>query len=57
MDNRGAGAASLTKEEVITLTSHIQNMQTGMSNHTGGFNTTTLRQAWTKAAGATNLIG
>jgi len=52
-----AGAASLTKEEVTTLTSHLQNMQTDMSSHTGGFNTTTLRQAWIKAAGAANMIG
>jgi hypothetical protein len=52
-----AGAASLTKEEVTTLVSHVQNILTDMSTHTSGFNTTTLRQAWTKAAGAANLIG
>lgn len=51
------GAASLTKEEVITLVSHIQNMLTDMSSHTSGFNTASLRQAWAKAAGAENLIG
>ena len=52
-----AGSASLTKEEVTTLVSHIQNMLTDMSTHTSGFNTSTLRQAWAKAAGATNMIG
>lgn len=51
------GAASLTKEEVTTLVSHIQNMLTGMGTHTSGFNTKTLRQVWAKAAGASNLIG
>ncbi len=51
------GAQSLTKEEVITLVSHQQNMLTDMSTHTGGFNTATLRQTWSKAAGAANLIG
>lgn len=52
-----AGAASLTKEEVVTLVSHIQNILSDMSTHTGGFNTTGLRQAWTKATGAGNMIG
>lgn len=52
-----AGAASLTKEEVTTLVSHVQNMQADMSTHTSGFNTAALRQAWTKAAGAANMIG
>ncbi len=52
-----AGSASLTKEEVTTLTSHVQNMLTDMSTHTSGFNTATLRQAWAKATGASNLIG
>lgn len=51
------GAASLTKEEVTTLVSHIQNMLADMRTHTSGFNTATLRQAWAKAAGAANLIG
>jgi hypothetical protein len=52
-----AGAEDLTKEEVTTLVSHQQNMMTNMSTHTSGFNTTTLRQAWSKACGANNLIG
>ena len=52
-----AGSASLTKEEVTTLTSHVQNMLTDMSTHTSGFNTATLRQVWAKATGAANLIG
>jgi hypothetical protein len=52
-----AGAVSITKEEMITLVSHVQNMQADMSTHTGGFNTPALRQVWTKAAGAENLIG
>ncbi len=52
-----AGSASVTKEEMITLVSHVQNIQTDMSSHTGGFNTSALRQAWIKAAGAENLIG
>ena len=52
-----AGAASLTKEQVITLVSHIQNVQTDMSTHTNGFNTDGLRQVWAIAAGAENLIG
>lgn len=51
------GAASLTKNEVITLVSHIQNIQTDMSSHTNGFNTEALRQVWSMAAGAVNLIG
>lgn len=52
-----SGSASLTEAEVTTLTSHVQNILLDMSTHTSGFNTSTLRQAWTKAAGATNMIG
>ncbi|MHA2100684.1 MAG: hypothetical protein ACW99A_18600 [Candidatus Kariarchaeaceae archaeon] len=51
------GAISLTKEEVITLVSHQQNILTDMSTHTSGFNTDLLRQAWVKATGSSNLIG
>lgn len=52
-----AGAADLTKEEVITLISHMQNILTDMRTHTSGFNTPALRQVWVRAAGAANLIG
>lgn len=52
-----AGAASLTKDEIVTLVSHVQNILTDMSSHSSGFNTTGLRQTWAKAAGAQNLIG
>ena len=51
------GAASLTKEEVISLTSHTENILTDMSTHTSGFNTAALRQLWTKATGSPNMIG
>lgn len=51
------GAQSLTKEEVTTLVSHMQNMLSDMSSHTAGFNTAALRQVWSKAAGPDNLIG
>jgi len=52
-----AGAASLTEGEATTLTSHCQNILTDMSTHSSGFNTAGFRQAWTKACGATNMIG
>jgi len=52
-----SGAASLTIEEYTTLISHIQNILLNMSSHTAGFNTAFLRQAWTKAVGAENMIG
>ncbi len=52
-----AGAASLTKEQVTTLVSHVQNILADMSTHTSGFNTSALRQVWATAAGAANLIG
>lgn len=51
------GASSLTKEEAITLTSHMQNILTNMSSHTAGFNTAALRVTWAKATGADNIIG
>ena len=52
-----SGAASLTKEQYITLISHLQNILSDMSSHTFGFNTSALRQAWTIGAGAANMIG
>ena len=52
-----AGANNLTKEELITLVSHMQNILSNMSSHTGGFNTTSLRQTWTKAVGAASMMG
>lgn len=51
------GAVSLTKEDLITVTSHVQNMLTNMSTHTSGFNTAFLRQVWVKFGGAVNMLG
>lgn len=45
-----AGAASLTKSEVITMTAHVQNI---LAN----YNTLGHRQLWVKACGPGNLIG
>lgn len=45
-----AGAASLTKDEVVSLTAHMQGILSG-------FNTAGHRQMWAKAAGPGNLIG
>ena len=45
-----AGAASLTKDEVVSIVSHVQNILTN-------YNTTAHRQLWAKAAGTQNLIG
>ena len=45
-----SGAASLTKEDIISIVSHIQGVQTS-------YNTSGHRQLWTKASGAANLIG
>jgi hypothetical protein len=45
-----AGAALLTKAEVVTLTSHVQGELTN-------YNTAGHRQLWAKAAGPSNLIG
>ncbi len=51
------GSASLTGDEVVTLVSHVLNILTDMSSHVAGFDTAPLRQTWSKAAGARNLIG
>lgn len=51
------GAVSLTKDEVTTLSSHVENILSNMSSHTAGFDTPALRQIWTKAAGAAHMIG
>lgn len=45
-----AGAASLTKAEVVSIVSHIQAIL-------AGYNTDPHRQLWLRAAGAMNLIG
>ena len=45
-----AGAMTLTKSEVITLTAHMQGILIN-------YNTVAHRQLWAKAAGASNLIG
>jgi hypothetical protein len=45
-----AGAISLTKAELVSITSHVQNVLTN-------YNTSAHRQLWSKAAGAANLIG
>lgn len=45
-----AGAASLTKGEVVSLTAHMQGILTN-------YNTAGHRQMWAKAAGPSNLIG
>jgi len=44
------GAQTLTKAEVVTLTSHNQGVQSN-------YNTANHRLLWAKAAGSTNLIG
>lgn len=49
-DSGLSGAQSLTKDEIITLISHQQNILSG-------FNLSTFRQAWAKATGSSNLIG
>lgn len=45
-----AGAASLTKSEIITMTAHVQGVLTN-------YDTLGHRQLWAKAAGPGNLIG
>lgn len=45
-----AGAALLTKAEVISITAHMQGILTN-------YNTAGHRQMWAKAAGPGNLIG
>lgn len=45
-----AGASSLTKGEVVSLTAHMQGILTN-------YNTAGHRQMWAKAAGPANLIG
>ena len=45
-----SGAQTLTKAEVVTLTSHVQGILTN-------YNTSAHREMWAKAAGASNLIG
>lgn len=45
-----AGAATLTKAEVISITAHMQGILTN-------YNTAGHRQLWAKAAGPGNLIG
>ena len=45
-----SGATALTKSEVVGIVSHIQGIQSN-------YNTAGHRQMWTKAAGATNMIG
>lgn len=45
-----AGAMTLTKGEVISLTAHMQGILTN-------YNTAGHRQMWAKAAGPANLIG
>jgi hypothetical protein len=45
-----AGAASLTKAEVVSITAHVQGILSG-------FNTLGHRQLWAKACGPSNLIG
>ncbi len=45
-----AGAASLVKEDVVSMVAHVQGILTG-------YNTAAHRQLWVRAAGAGNLIG
>ena len=45
-----SGAASLTKEELVSIVAHMQGF---LSN----YNTPPHRQLWTKAAGVSNMIG
>lgn len=45
-----AGAMTLTKAEIVTLTAHMQGVLTN-------YNTLGHRQSWAKAAGPSNLIG
>jgi hypothetical protein len=45
-----AGAASINENDLISVVSHIQGIQTN-------YNTSAHRQLWTKMAGAGNLIG
>lgn len=45
-----AGAMTLTKAEIISITAHMQGLLTN-------YNTLGHRQAWAKAAGPNNLIG
>ena len=45
-----SGAEPLTKNEVVSIVSHVQNILSS-------FNTGAHRQLWAKAAGETNLIG
>jgi len=51
------GAGSVTKEELVSVTAHIQNILADMSSHTAGFDTDAIRQLWTKFGGAVNMIG
>ncbi len=44
------GATALTKDEAISIVSHIQGIRTN-------YNTSAHRQLWSKACGAANLIG
>lgn len=44
------GAVTMTRSEVVTLTSHVQGILTN-------YNTANHRQLWSKAAGPGNLIG
>ena len=45
-----SGAVDLTKNDLISIVSHMQNILSG-------FNTAGHRQLWTRAAGAANMIG
>ena len=45
-----AGAIAITKDEAVSIVSHIQGIRTT-------YNTAAHRQLWAKAAGAGNLIG
>ncbi len=45
-----AGAAALTKGEIVSLTAHMQGIL-------ASYNTPGHRQMWAKAAGPSNLIG
>jgi hypothetical protein len=51
------GTAALTKEEVLDLVGHMGDILTDMSPHASGFDTSDLREIWTKAVGARNMIG